>query len=110
LGIERWSSGANAKGAIEYTIEGIKGVRGDGSGIGRGLACGSAVYDGEEGRGVGGRRGERATTSDKGSETSSGNIWSEASSDKRTVESSKAQRSLIGGAGKHSWGKRTVTK
>lgn len=110
LRIEGWSSGANAKGAIEYTIKCIKGVGGDGGGVRGGLACGGAVDDGEEGSGVGGRRGKGATTSDKGSETSSGDIWGEASSDKGTVESPKAQRSLIGGTGKHSRGKRTGTK
>jgi hypothetical protein len=58
-----------------------------------------------------GWEGERGTTTgDKGSETGSGNIWSEASSDKRTVESPKAQRSLIGGTGKHRGGKRTCSK
>jgi len=111
LRIEGWGSGANAKSAIEYTIECIEGVRGDGGGIGGGLTSGSAVYDGEEGSRVGGWRWEGATpTSDKGSETGSGNIWGEASSDKGTVESTKAQRSLIGGTGKHGRGKRTSTK
>ena len=110
LRIEGWSSGANAKRAIEYTIECIEGVRGDGSGVGGGLARRSAVYDGEEGSGVGSRRWEGATTSNKWSETGSGNIWSEASSDKGTVESPKAQRSLIGGTGKHGGGEGTSTK
>lgn len=110
LRIEGWSIGADAKGAIEYTIECIEGVGGDGSGIRGGLAGGSAVYDGEEGSGVGSGRWKGATTSNKWSETGSGNIWSEACSDKRTVESPKAQRSLIGGTGKHGWGEGTSTK
>jgi hypothetical protein len=103
LGIERYGSGADAKGGIEYTIECIKGVWRDGS-IGERLTCRSCVHDGEEGSGVGGRRGERPTACDKWGETRSRDVWSEASPDKRAVEGAKAQRSLIGRTGEHSRG------
>ena len=82
LGIKRYGRCADTESAIEYTIECIECIGGDGSSIGEGLTGGSTVYDGEEGSGVGGRRGKRATTCDKGGETGSGNVRSKASPDK----------------------------